>query len=276
LAHLAEVNQRLAGADTRVASATLIFTSCIRTLARMYRHKDNLFLRSTEFLRATEMIKRYRTLCVVLLASLHLGGCTVAHDVVWQLDSLQNIGGHAVTVVGEPEIVDAAIGQAIEFDGIDDGLFLDVHPLAGFDTFTVEVIFKPYSGGRAEQRFFHMQDRSSEHRVMFETRLTGDGRWFLDTFIYTGGQKVTLFAEDQTHDLDTWYHVAIVVDDDSFAHYVNGQKELSAAIDYEAQQGGRSSLGVRLNRVDWFKGAIRTVRFTPQALSPDEFLSVTD
>jgi hypothetical protein len=32
------------------------------------------------------------------------------------------------------------------------------------------------------------------------------------------------------------------------------------------------ALGVRLNRVFWFKGAIRTVRFTHDALAPANFL----
>lgn len=223
-------------------------------------------------MRSGDLPRQLLTLLLASLACLTASGCAVAEALVWKLDNLERIGGHPVTVAGEPVVIEVAEDRAIEFDGDDDALFIDVHPLAGLATFTVEVIFKPYSGGRAEQRFFHMQNASSEHRVMFETRLVDEGRWFLDTFIYTGEQKVTLFAEDHTHDLDEWYHVAIVVDEDSFTHFVNGQKELSAALDYEVQTDGRSSLGVRLNRIDWFKGAIRTVRVTPRALSPDDFL----
>ena len=48
-------------------------------------------------------------------------------------------------------------GKAVEFDGVDDALFVNVHPLAGAETFTWEVIFRPYKGGKAEQRFFHLQ-----------------------------------------------------------------------------------------------------------------------
>ena len=40
----------------------------------------------------------------------------------------------------------------------------------------------------------------------------------------------------------------------------------------ESQGARRTSPGVRLNKVHWFKGAIRTVRFTPRALSPEYFL----
>jgi hypothetical protein len=47
-------------------------------------------------------------------------------------------------------------------------------------------------------------------------------------------------------------------------------------LQYEAQKSGKTSLGVRLNKVHWFKGAIRTVRITPRALSPEEFLTAGD
>ena len=195
---------------------------------------------------------------------------------VWHIDNLETIAGHPVTVEGNPKIIDTPNGKAIEFDGIDDGIFLDVHPLAGMSTFTAELIFKPYKDGAPEQRFFHMQEDPSEERVMFETRLVENNLWFLDTFIYSGDQKIPLYAIDNKHETDTWYHAAIVVDEDSFRHFVNGKVELSEQIIFEIQRPGRTSLGVRLNKVNWFKGAIRTARFTPRALTPAEFLTVED
>jgi hypothetical protein len=207
----------------------------------------------------------------LLLASL----CLADNDsVTWRLDNLEEIGGHAVTVAGDPKVIETGSGRAIEFDGIDDGIFLDVHPLANMQAFTIEVVFRPERGGAPEQRFFHMQAGGSESRVMFETRLVRDERWFLDTFIKSGEQQVVLFADDDEHPLENWYHVAIVVHGSSMRHYVNGQLEESGKIDYVAQAEGRSSLGVRLNRVHWFKGAIRTIRFTPRELPPELFLSV--
>lgn len=199
-----------------------------------------------------------------------------ADQVVWSLDNLQSIAGNPVSVAGDPRVIDSPNGKAIEFDGVDDGIFLDVHPLAGMSTFTVEVIFKPYAEGAPEQRFLHMQENASDDRVMFETRLVGDDRWFLDTFIKSGDQKVPLYAIDNQHAVDTWYHAAIVVDDGSFRHFVDGQLELSEHIQFDLQHAGRTSLGVRLNKVNWFKGAIRTVRFTPRVLTPDEFLTAED
>jgi hypothetical protein len=195
-----------------------------------------------------------------------------AEPVTWKLDNLELIGGHRVTVAGEPRVIETPGGRAIEFDGVDDAIFLDVHPLDGMDEFTVEVVFRPDRDGAPEQRFFHMQEDGSESRVMFETRLVDNERWFLDTFIKSGEQNVVLYAEQHEHALDRWQHAAIVVDGEAFRHYVNGRLELEAPIDYVPQRAGRTSLGVRLNRVHWFKGAIRTTRFTPSALAPADFL----
>lgn len=232
------------------------------------------------------MTREFKTLLPCLVAILATQACEWTADngsgtagpvqATWHLDNLQNIDGHEVTVEGDPQVIDTPGGKAIEFDGIDDGIFIDVHPLAGMSTFTVEVIFNPYAGGAAEQRFFHMQPDWSESRVMFETRLVGEKDWFLDTFIKSGEQNVTHFAENHTHETAAWYHAAIVVDQNSFSHYVNGELELSAPLEYEVQKPGKTSLGVRLNKVHWFKGAIRTARFTPRALPPEEFLSPED
>jgi len=55
-------------------------------------------------------------------------------------------------------------------------------------------------------------------------------------------------------------------------HYVNGDEELSTPIKYEPQKDGRTSIGVRINKVSWFKGAVRQIRVTPAVLSPRDFL----
>ncbi|HEX5789484.1 MAG TPA: LamG-like jellyroll fold domain-containing protein [Woeseiaceae bacterium] len=212
----------------------------------------------------------------LVLATACAAGDVPAGDgvVTWQLDNLESIGGHAVTLAGDPRVIDTPGGKAVEFDGEDDAIFLDVHPLAGMTAFTVEVVFRPDRDGAAEQRFFHMQADGAESRVMFETRLVDNERWFLDTFIKSGEQNVVLYAKDHEHPLDRWQHAAIVVDGDTMRHYVNGGLELEAPLDYAPQQAGRTSLGVRLNRVHWFKGAIRSVRITPRALDAGELQHV--
>ena len=197
-------------------------------------------------------------------------------QVTWEIDNLKEIGGHKVIVEGKPKVINTPQGKAVEFDGVDDGIFLDVHPLAGMTEFTVEIIFRPDAGGPVEQRFFHMQENDSEERVMFETRLVEDNRWFMDAFIQTGDQNNTMYAVGDQHEIGPWYHAAIVVDGSTFKHYVNGQMELGKEIDFEPPKSGRTSLGVRINKVFWFKGAIRKARFTPRAMTPNEFLTAED
>jgi hypothetical protein len=48
--------------------------------------------------------------------------------------------------------------------------------------------------------------------------------------------------------------------------YINGQKELEGEIDFPPMTKGNISLGVRLNKVNWFKGQIREIRFHPEEL----------
>lgn len=232
--------------------------------------------------------RRLQKLAATGLAAAALCGCDGKNEtqpaipeaspdpVTWHLDNLEEIGGYPVTVLGEPKLIDTPAGKALEFDGIDDAIFLDVHPLAGMTDFTVEVVFKPYADGAVEQRFFHMQEEGAESRVMFETRLVDGNRWFLDTFIKSGEQSVVLFAEDHTHEIGGWQHAAIAVDGVTMKHFVDGALELSDSLAFAPQGQGRTSLGVRINEVHWFKGAIRTVRFTPRALGPAEFLSADD
>jgi len=112
--------------------------------------------------------------------------CSIAAaQEVWTFDRLDKIGGHSATVIGHPRVIDTSLEKAIEFNGVDDGLFIDVHPLAGAQTFTWEAVFRP-DGGNAEQRWFHLEENpatgsDSDNRMLFEIRVV-DGRWCLDAF----------------------------------------------------------------------------------------------
>ena len=191
-------------------------------------------------------------------------------SVTWTFDNLEQIGGHPVEVRGDPRVIETPEGKAIAFDGVDDALFLDVHPLAGAEAFTWEVVFRPDSGGAHEQRFFHLQEEGSTTRLLFETRLV-EGGWYLDAFANSGGSKA-LMAREKLHPLDRWYHIAMLYDGEEYRSYVNGELQTSAPLALEPQGEGRTSVGVRINLVDYFKGAIRWARFTRRALEPAEFL----
>jgi len=192
-------------------------------------------------------------------------------SIVWTFERLDSIAGHKPTLVGSPRMIDAPQGKAIQFDGLSDGLFLDANPLAGLSVFTAEVVFQPAEGGAKEQRFLHFQEDGSENRLLFEIRIIEGKRWFLDTFIKSGEGNHTLFAEKSPHPIGPWYHAAVVMDGKTMRHFVNGVEELSTAIAYQPQGQGHSSVGVRINKVSWYKGAVRQIRITPRALKPDEF-----
>jgi Concanavalin A-like lectin/glucanases superfamily len=187
----------------------------------------------------------------------------------WRFDRLDRLGGHPTTQLGDPRVVDTPLGAAVEFDGVDDALFVDVHPLAGADSFTWEAIFRP-DGGNREQRWFHLQEAGSSHRLLFEVRVQGH-EWFLDSYAFSAADEATLMNRRSLHPVGQWYHVAAVYDGRTFSNYVNGVREGSAEVNLPPQGAGRTAMGVRVNLVDYFKGALHSARFTRRALRPDEF-----
>lgn len=191
---------------------------------------------------------------------------------VWTFDRLDRVGGHPTKILGNPRVVDTPLGKVTEFDGVDDALFVEVHPLAGAGTFTWEAIFRP-DGGAREQRWFHLQENGSENRMLFEIRVEGD-RWFLDSFNFSTTGTATLMNKASLHPLGAWYHVAAVYDGREFRNYVNGVQDGAAEVQLSPQGPGRSSIGVRINLVNYFRGAIHSARFTRRALAPGEFLSL--
>ncbi len=202
--------------------------------------------------------------------------CVSAQDrqiSTWKFDRIDKIGGHKTTIVGKPHVIKTPKGKAVAFGGAGDALFVDVHPLAGAKTFTWEVIFRPDGDGRPEQRFFHMhQNGPSNNRLLLETRII-DGKWCLDSYAKSDSGAQALIDKTKLHPVDRWMHVAMVYDGREFRHYVNGELQGKAAVNLTPQGEGRTSIGVRINQVDWFKGAIRLARITRnRALQPSEFL----
>jgi Concanavalin A-like lectin/glucanases superfamily len=218
---------------------------------------------------------RILTILIVLLSTF----CTFAQSlerrktsVVWKIDNVKKIGGHPVEVLGSPRVVKTDRGNAVEFDGVRDGIFIQNNPLAGADKFTIEAIFRPDEGGGAEQRWLHIEDKDNvESRAMLETRLTGK-EWFLDTFLKSGDNRMPLYAENFKHPTGQWFHVALVYDGTEMRHYIDGKLELSGKIDFKTFGKGVTSIGVRQNKVFWFKGAVLKARFTHRSLPPAEFM----
>ena len=215
------------------------------------------------------MIKAFVILAVP--SALWLSAAASQPAETWRIDNLESIGGHAVMVLGHPRVSPAPGGHAVEFNGVDDALFLAVHPLAGAETWTWEVIFRPAFGGAAEQRFFHLQEDGTDNRMLFEIRVIGD-QWCLDSFAKGGEGSLALLDRTKLHALDQWYHVAAVYDGHVFRNYVDGVQEGEAQLKLEPQKAGQTSIGVRFNKVNYFKGAILEARMTPRALTQAEFM----
>lgn len=218
-----------------------------------------------------------KTLGSLILLFLAVGGFAQTgnnskRSVTWKLNDLEKIGGHTVELLGAPQVVKTDRGKAIVFDGVRDGIFIKSNPLAGADKFTIEAIFRPDAGGEKEQRWLHIEDtENTESRAMLETRLNGN-EWFLDTFLKSGTERMPLYAENFKHPTGRWYHVALVYDGTEMRHYIDGKLELSGKLKFETFGNGITSIGVRQNKVYWFKGAVLKARFTNRALSPDDFV----
>jgi len=209
--------------------------------------------------------------------------------IVWTFDRLENIGGVKTTVEGNPKVVDTPIGKAIEFDGVDDAIWIEKHPLAGAATFTFEAIFRP-DGGAVEQRWFHLAERDpktgllasagaaadTNARFLFELRVVDNKSWYLDAFVNGPGYNRALMFKDKLHPIGEWYHVAQTYDGKMFRSYVNGVLQGEAEVAFTPQGEGAASLATRINRVNYFKGAIRQARFTPRALTPEQFLKIKE
>lgn len=215
---------------------------------------------------------RKTTILLIAAASLGVAAISISGE-TWRMDNPARIAGHKTTVLGHPRVISAPGGRAIWFNGIDDAIFLDVHPLAGAKTWTWEVIFRPDAGGAPEQRFFHLQENGTENRMLFEIRVMG-GQWCLDSYVKSAADSATLLDRTRLHPLGPWYHAAAVYDGRQFRNYVDGVQQGAASVRFVPQNAGTASLGVRMNRVNYFKGAILAARMTPRALSPAEFMRV--
>jgi len=215
---------------------------------------------------------------LLLVAALLPTALHAADPETWTFDRLDRIGGHNITVLGHPHVIDTPIGKAIEFNGTDDGLVFPVHPLAGAAAFTWEAIFRP-DGGNAEQRWFHLEELPADgsdtnNRMLFEIRVV-DGKWCLDAFNKSGARQKALLNRQHLHELGKWYHVAAVYDGHEFRSYIDGEPDGAAEIELAPQAEGHASVGVRINRLFYFKGAVRMARFTRRALAPNEFLKIS-
>ena len=201
---------------------------------------------------------------------------------VWRFGDLNRLGA-PLTIEGAPQRIEGPTSLpdgALRFDGVDDALFIGRHPLAGASTFAFEAVFRP-DGGAFEQRWLHLQsdedvapgERPVGTRFLFEIRVYGD-QWALDAFIKGPTYNQTLLFPDKLHPVGRWHHVAQTYDGTTYRAFVDRELQGEAAVAFTPQGSGRASVGTRINRVNYFNGAIAEARFTRRYLRPDQFTGV--
>jgi hypothetical protein len=212
-----------------------------------------------------------KILTIILLASLIVISSWTINDagktITWHLDNIDLIGGIKPTMLGSPVIKTEGKNRSVYFNGVNDVLVVPSIPIMGWSAFTIEVLFKPEGDGTPAPRFIHFED-TALNRGTFELRLTKDNQWYLDAFLKNGKTNKGLALIDSTllHPVNKWYWAAMVYDGKKIHSYVNGQKELEGLVDFPPMTQGNFSLGARLNKVNWFKGQIREIRFHPSTL----------
>jgi len=203
----------------------------------------------------------------------------VENTEVWMFHQTSVLGGYTTQVLGHPQVIETPFGKAVQFNGVDDALFVPVHPLAGAATWTWEVIFRPDADGAPAQRFFHLSvldpatGKDIDDRLLFEIRIV-NGQWCLDSFAMADGQSKTLLNCGKVHPLAKWYRVTAVYDGKTLSNYVDDELQGEGSVQLVPQRPGHSSVGVRITLKDHFKGAILEARFTRRALAPAEFLDM--
>lgn len=222
----------------------------------------------------TSLSPRYLMICLMIFA-LALPGCgslvketgsavKPSNVTIWKLDNLKSIGEQMPQVLGSPVGVRGNDGVSLQFNGQSDGLILPVNPIQGWNEFTIELHFKPDAHGPAEQRFLHVQDQANS-RGLLELRMS-DAGWALDAFLLSGTSQRALLDPTKLHPADQWTWVAMTYKDGKLISYVNGEKQLEGEVTFAPMGPGQISLGVRQNKISWFKGLIGEVRFHQVAL----------
>ena len=213
-------------------------------------------------------------LVIFVMCQLLLLSCGSQKDktITWKIDSTEKIGENSIIILGSPKVLVSEGKKMVEFLGENDGLLVNKNPLEGMKEFTIEVDLKPYDGypENREQRFLHIQDPSNENRrILMELRLNSKNEWYGDWFMKTeyNGNGLALIDSTLTHPINVWATMSLVYKDEEMKGYINGKWQGAGVVNYlPIGENGKTSIGTRMNKISWFKGTIREVRFIPRAI----------
>lgn len=184
-------------------------------------------------------------------------------QIVWSHRTIQDA---QPIVYGQPYRKGWGPWRSIAFNGREDGLVLPAIPFQGWNSGTVELTFRPDRDGPREPRMLHAEDEEG-NRATLEARIMPDGRWYPDVFLKNGttGERQTLIDSLRRYRSNRWHKLALTWDGTHIRCFVNGQQTGEGRLSMHPFTSGNTALGMRLNRVHPFKGAIRRIRFYPYA-----------
>ncbi len=224
---------------------------------------------------------KFMAAAILLFTGMFFTACSLEKSETWEIDSLEEIGGHGVSVNGDPEVIETEIGTAVYFDGDGDMLLVDNNPIGEAKAFTVEVVFKPDSSHpeNTAPRFIHFQDPDDKNnkRLMIELRINERNQCYLDGYLRSDSGFVILIDENLVHPVNRWLHVAVTYDNEVMTTYFNGEKELDGPLAFAEtiiNPVGKVAIGGRMNHREYFKGYIKTLKVTHAALDPKDFIRI--
>jgi hypothetical protein len=208
-----------------------------------------------------------------------LAAQTDTASTTWFIDRTDSIGGCSAAALRKlPMIIETAYGKAGLFSCYDStALLVNCNPIGSDTAFTVEVYFRPdttiLAGANNEQRFLHIRNLADDNRrILMEIRQLSSKRWLLDTYIKSQSNNLTLVDSSKSHSSGEWHHVALTYKNGTMRQFVDGAELLSGPVTYlPIDINGKTSIGARQDPRSWFDGAIRMVKVTKAALTPDKF-----
>ena len=84
---------------------------------------------------------------------------------------------------------------------------------------------------------------------------------------------MTLIDRNVRHSAAAWHAAALTYDGKIMADFVDGKQVQAGVVAFGPMGAGRTLIGVRQNKVSWFKGRVRLVRFSTEALPAARLLT---
>ena len=169
------------------------------------------------------------------------------------------IGNHDGTIKGEPKIIKGKIGDALDFDGVDDHVDFGKIDVTGFTEIT-ESAWVSYRV--TDKRWLSINHHGGDDIsiAVYDSKVH---------FHFDDGNAVWFRSGDIAQ--NTWYHVALTFDGTKVSGYVDGAlvESRDAAYDF-AGSDGATTVGKHAGAARFIDGSVDEVLIYNRALSADE------